>query len=607
MTTVNSSSNFPGNLFISTATFPVNVVEGLKFELNAGQMVRATVIEAGLDGTILEVHRQRYLAQGEQELRVGQKLNLQVLQTQPQLEFKVLSDSLNDRLSQALPLLARSFDWGQLAGQLRQQLAQSPQLQSAEKIYNQLQQILNPTTGVPVSLKENMALITTQLQQLTTSVETPSANNLLPVQPLSLPVLQVSQQLPPFALSKTITSLINNLQKQFSLLPKPGQALPKQVDQALPKVWYAETRNLLAPFRQGLELPQLLIPQRQPLVAVLNQIRQHPRVSPQLAGEVERILIKIDRQVAQDISQPLKRTEPLSKGDFAVTPKQNVIQPLPRSVQETRVKAGASLIQLSAEIKQIIEQVTQVQEQKQGIAPELLGRLEGLLGRLQKLPQAAGGVPVLLPEVEMIVSQLEQLVAQRPAVPQGGQLGMLSQLFGFHLETELLQGKKKTALASLKLSLLGLQKDLGEDVAEPLRRLELFQLCRAKLAEEQVQFLPLPFNELEEGYLLSERQSGADDNELRESPLQMSLSLRLSALGNIRIDMLYEKEGLHLRLACEDREKMDYLQNCTDELRESLQAIDLQGVSFSADAQLPARQLQERLLPDSPNMLDARI
>ncbi len=607
MTTVNSNSIFPGNLFISTATLPVNVVEGLKCELNTGQMVRATVIEAGLNGAILEVNRQRYLAQGEQELRVGQKLNLQVLQTQPQLEFKVLSDSLNDRLSQALPLLARSFDWSQLVGQLRQQLGQSPQLQSAEKVYNQLQQIFNPTTGVPVSLKESMAFITTQLQQLTTFVETPLANNLLPAQPLSLPVLQVSQQLPPFALSKTITSLINNLQTQLSLLPKPGQAQAKQVDQTLPKVWYVETRNLLAPLQQGLELPQLLIPQRQLLVTVLNQIRQHPRVSSQLAGEVERILIKMDKQVAQDLSLPLRRTKTLSKEGFAVTPKQNFIQPLPRSVKETGAKAGGSLIQLSAEIKQVIEQVPQVQEQKQSIAPELLGRLEGLLGRLQKLPQAAGDVPVLLPGVEVIVSQLEQLVAQRPAVPQSGQLGMLSQLFGFHLETELLQGRKKAALASLKLSLLGLQKDLGEDVAEPLRRLELFQLCKAKLAEEQVQFLPLPFNELEEGYLLSERQSRADDNDLSGSPLQMSLSLRLSALGNIRIDMLYEKEGLHLRLACEDREKMDYLQNCIDELKESLQAIELQGVSFSADAQLPARQLQERLLPDLPNMLDARI
>ena len=71
--------------------------------------------------------------------------------------------------------------------------------------------------------------------------------------------------------------------------------------------------------------------------------------------------------------------------------------------------------------------------------------------------------------------------------------------------------------------------------------------------------------------------------------------------------MLYEKQGLHLRLACEDQGKMHYLQGCVDELKESLETIELQGVSFSTDAQLPARQLQERLLPGSFNMLDERL
>ena len=594
------NSNFPTNLFVSAPTFPVPVAEGTRFDLNIGQMVRATVIDVGLNKAILEVHRQRYLAQGEQELRVGQKLNLQVLQTQPRLEFKVLSDSLNDRLTQALPLLTRSFDWSQLVTQLRQQLDQGALPQASVQIYSQLQQILNPTAGVPVDLKGNMALIAAQLQQLTTSVEIPPANFLPPTQPLLMPIVQNNQLSAPFALSKTITNLISNLKNQLSLLPK-------RADQSMPKNWYAETRKLLAPLQQGRELPRLLVPQRQLLIPVLNQIRQHPRVSPQLAGEVERILIKIDRQVAQDIFQPLGKAEALPARDLAEISRQDFGHALPRSGQVTGAKGVDILAQLSTEIKQVLGQVDQLQEQKQGIAPELLGRLEGLLRRLQQLPRAGGDTPILLPGFEAIVSQLEQLVAQRPTVPQGGQLGVLSQLFGFHLETELLQGKKKAALASLKLSLLGLQKDLGDDVAEPLRRLELFQLCKAKLAEEQVQFLPLPFNELEEGYLLSERQSRADDNDSSEAPLQMSLSLRLSALGNIRIDMLYEKEGLHLRLACEDREKMSYLQNCAVELDESLKAVALQGVSFSADAQLPARQLQERLLPDSHNMLDARI
>lgn len=588
MTTVNS--NLPANLFISLPTLQPHAVAGDRFELNPGQMVRATVIAGGSGRALLEINRQQYLAQGEQELRVGQKLKLQVLQTQPRLEFRVHSDPLNDRLGQAFPLLTRSFDWSQLVSQLRQQPDQSPQLQLSAKTYTRLQQILNPTAGVPVDLKASMALIAEQLQQLSASVEPPPVQELLP------PVLQRGQQLAALELSQTVTNLIKNLQEQLSLLPERGA-------QVVPKNWYVETRNLLTPLQQGRELPPIPPSQRQLLITVLNQLRQNPRVSPQLAGEVERILIKVDRQVVQDMSQPSGKPEDLLAGGAPI------FRPdYPRNLSPSGLKGMDLPEQLSVEIRQLLGQVQQLQGQQQGIAPELLGRLEGLLGRLQQLPQTAGDMPVLLPGFAAIVGQLEQLVAQQPTVSQGGQLGLLSQLFGFHLEAELLQGKKKAALASLKLSLLNLQKDLGEEVKEPLRRLELFQLCKAKLAEEQVQFLPLPFNELEEGYLLAERQPGADeDNGSGESPLQMSLSLRLSALGNIRVDMLYEQEGLHLRLACEDREKMGYLQNCTDELKESLKAIVLQGISFGADAQLPARQLQERLLPDSFNMLDARV
>lgn len=364
---------------------------------------------------------------------------------------------------------------------------------------------------------------------------------------------------------------------------------------------------MLAPLQQGRQLPQLLLSQQQLLTTVLKQIQQHPRVSPQLAGEVERILVRLERQVVRNIVQPDINAAGVGTKSPATLQQALAHHSLPTG--QPAEPAGADVsVKLSADILQLFVQVTQGQEQKQGLPPELLGRLEGLLARLQQLPQHAKGAPVVLPGFEIIVHQLEQLVTQRPSVPQGRALGLLSQLFGFHLEAELLQGKQKAALASLKLGLLGLQKELGAAVEEPLHRLELFQLCKARLAEDQVQFLPLPFNELEEGYLLAEQQSGKDEDDGEEQlPLQMSLSLRLSALGSIRIDMLYEKEGLHLQLACEDREKMSYMQNCTDELKESLQAIELQGVSFSADAKLPARQLQERLLPDSINMLDARV
>ena len=263
---------------------------------------------------------------------------------------------------------------------------------------------------------------------------------------------------------------------------------------------------------------------------------------------------------------------------------------------------------LLSDTRQLLNTAQQLLGQKGGLPPELLGRLEGLLARLQLPASMVGENQLTAPALEAVVAQLSQLVSA-PMTPANGEpLGFLSQLFGFYLEAELLQDKKAAALASLKASLLSLQKEQGGDeVREPLRRIELFQLCKARFAEEQILFLPLPFNELEEGYLLAERQAPEQDDDDAGTALQMSLSLRLSALGNVRIDMFYDHHGLQLRVACENQEKKLFLQDCADELVASLQAVEVRGISFSADAKLPARQLQQRLLPESFNMLDTRI
>ena len=258
-------------------------------------------------------------------------------------------------------------------------------------------------------------------------------------------------------------------------------------------------------------------------------------------------------------------------------------------------------------LEQLLAQVKQLQAEKGSLPAELSGRLEGLLARLQQLPQPGTTGTAVLPGLEQLSGQLTQIVQQEVVRPQSGQLGLLSQLFGFHLEAELLSGKAKAALASLKLSLLELREELGGTVKEPLQRLELLQLSKARLAEEQVQFLPLLFPELEEGYLLVEKRREQGEGQESEPPLQLSISLRLAALGDLRIDMLYEQQGLHLRVACEDQEKMTYLQGCTAELTAALETVPLQGVSFAADAKQPIRTLRERLVPESLGMLDARI
>jgi len=275
MTTVNIKS--PVNLFISTPKIGTDSPDKTQINLFPEQRVRAQVIEAGLERTVVEINQQRFLAQGGKGLRVGQEIQLQVLQTQPRLEFKVLTNNLKEQLSQSLPLLTRPFDWSQLIGQLQQQLEQGGVGQATSQIYRQLQQILNPLTAAPLDLEENIATIVSQLKQLMVPTEGLSPSGPAP------PMLQHPPQVfATFKLSQAVTQLVKNLQNQMALLPN-------QSGQKLPENWYVATRSLLAPLRPGHELSHVSSFQRLPLITILRQIQQHPAISPQLKGEVKRI------------------------------------------------------------------------------------------------------------------------------------------------------------------------------------------------------------------------------------------------------------------------------------------------------------------------------
>lgn len=496
---------------IQTGNVPVTAPEERQVGLRLEQIVRATVVESGFDRVVLEMDHRRYRAQGDLELQTGQKLTLQVLQTRPKLEFRVLYEPLGDRLMQLLPWLTRPYDWAGLVGRLRQQASQS-QSPAMTQVYRQLQQLLRPAGDPVPGMAAEIARLAARLQQLTGSTGEAAAQ-----------------------ISKRAT---NRIPLQYQL-PSPMSATAPQPGPA-----------------QGREASQ-------PPVLPGSAFAQSPALTPQAPS-------------------------PAPAGRVAAA------------------VAGMPAGEIVFGLETLLSQVQEVQLQRRGLPPDLLGRLEGLLGKVRQVFQATELASPTLPGLEAIASQLTRLVSQSALRPAGGQLGVLSQLFGLHLETELLAGKKKAALASLKLGLLMQKEELAGKAEEPLQQLELFQLCKARLAEEQVQFLPLPLPELEEGYLLVERQPEPDE-EAEGAPLQLSLSLRLSALGNLRVDMLYEGQGLHLRLACEDRPKVRYLQDCKAELKEAITAVPLQGISYAADAQNPARQLLERLVPERAGVLDDRV
>jgi len=638
----------PANPIIQTAANPVSTTEERQLDLRLEQVVRATVVEGGLDKALLEMNHRHYRAQSDQQLQVGQQLTLQVLQTHPTLEMRVIKDPFAGRLGQLLPLLTQAYDWGKLLERLQQQPHSQQLPPDMARVSQQLQQLLQPYGRLPESIDTSLAKLPAQLQQLFVSV---AGSRMESGQAVVLPPpahAYVYYQATSSGQSLTdLPQVVRALQGQLQHLQ---QADGRPVSTA----WLTTTQQLLAPLPQSLAQLPPQAPQLSNLFTLLGQMRQQPSLPPQLMADLERLILqltvqrggdpggtnrgsnqaapKLPPQASPQVAPPAPaltgQPQPVPQPPAAVAAQAAAPGNQPAPPSDTRQIPGTETVnrppaqatvstppgsgtllpaEVSAELKTLLAEVQHVQGANGKLSPELLGRLEGLLDKLQQLPQAEKAALPVMPGLELISQQVVQLVSQGPQRPEGGQLGLLSQLFGFHLEAELLKGKQKEALNNLKASLLLLQKELGEEVVkEPLQRLEMFQLCKARLAEEQVQFLPLPFNELEEGYLLMEQAEPADDEE-SEAPLQLSLSLRLSALGSMQVDMLYDKEGLHLRLACEDKEKMNYLQQHTTELEDAIETVPLQGVSFAADAREPARQLMERLLPEAIGMLDARI
>ncbi len=245
-----------------------------------------------------------------------------------------------------------------------------------------------------------------------------------------------------------------------------------------------------------------------------------------------------------------------------------------------------------------------------GHAIHLLGEPRSLAALLDILPRPAGGGPEARTLVETLLQGLD---------PQGGKffegtpLKELARHLGLGLERALAAGDSQGATSGLKGALLALLPSLAdgspealEGVRSWLQALELHQMCSLRLAEQGGWLLPLPLPFLEQGYLISERRRSGPDGE-EEGPFRLTLHLCLEGLGDLRVDLLSEAEGLYLRLACQSEEKASFVQSFREELAESVTALPLQGLAVSAGAEAPDRALLRRVLPEGNGVLDARV
>lgn len=144
---------------------------------------------------------------------------------------------------------------------------------------------------------------------------------------------------------------------------------------------------------------------------------------------------------------------------------------------------------------------------------------------------------------------------------------------------------------------------------ESLRLLELWQLCRSRLGENDSTFVPLLLPFLDNGYLVARRRESAEEGgtEGGGETFTLSLYLDLRKLGYVQIDLLYQQQELFVRFHCRDSGAAQAFSAARDDLGDSLGGIPLATVAVGVGAESPDRALIREIIPAERSLLDARV
>ncbi|OEU54974.1 MAG: hypothetical protein BA871_00240 [Desulfuromonadales bacterium C00003096] len=242
--------------------------------------------------------------------------------------------------------------------------------------------------------------------------------------------------------------------------------------------------------------------------------------------------------------------------------------------------------------------------------------LEGKCGLASALQQLANDPEAgkLLPEKALtkLLDFFASFRAESPETLSGKDLQILARHLGLTLEADLARGSSAVEPANLKSLLLSTERfgannkpETAEQTEQLLQKLELFQLCNLRLARQGASLLPLPLPFLDNGYLVAER--GATSDQEQQPTKKVSLYLALQGLGDLRIDLLQENEGLFVRFTCDSGDKSRFLTEQESELRSMLTALPLCGATYGSDQGALQTDLIRRILTEGDELLDARV
>lgn len=198
------------------------------------------------------------------------------------------------------------------------------------------------------------------------------------------------------------------------------------------------------------------------------------------------------------------------------------------------------------------------------------------------------------------------------SVENGAILKQLIDNIGLSFENLISRGGSEKASQSLKAALFEIIFTLksGQQIQDNANRLlstlEFFQLAQLHTDANQQFIFPLPLSFIEQGYLLVDRKDdeSGEGGDYEKQDYRFSLHLKMTELGNLRIDFFHTAEGLFIRFHTESDEKSEFIESFSEELRKQITEAPIIGLSFAADADDPVAELARLILPEGKSVLD---
>ncbi len=535
----------PVQLYNVHPTTPTQgVQDAVQHNLLLHQMIQATVVESSGRQVLLEMGQQQFKAQSDVEMHNGQKLNLEVVATEPRLKLQVVSPSTDNQLLRLIhlydhkteigstlkTLLGQRFSASQGAGQspVSQQGPVTSSAPAAASASGQNISTATPTTLPPAAVQQGAgpaatpgSVATNEAIQAPPTLKTgvpqtnpnPSAaggaeNAKVPVQPTTIAASSVAQERAPSEVLQAPVSGEKAL-GQRAAVPIPSPAVATNTP--------GENR-----------------PTNDPATALLTP------PSPQQVAGMTALLHRLDG--SSNVANALF----------------TAINLVPLSAQQKRAVEGA-------------------------LTPEQWNHLETLAKDLGSDFKATGA-KILFNLSHNLGLDYERLLSQQKSDQAAQTL--------------------KGALMTLTEH-DDLPDAVRDSSRQMVQQLELLQLTRVRFAQEGILFFPLPFEFMEQGYALVEQRQGGEDGET--SSHVVTLNMSLEGLGAVQANLLFEQQALFVRILCQDDDSQAALEENLAELEEALAPFAVRSIQIALGVEDPAVELINRLQPHHDNVFDARV